>query len=1636
MYMTSLVLSLLVLHACIPADTARSSSSDVTSGDNSSNTNGEFNDVTLSNLIFLKQGSQVTSEILTINDTNDGNFAIQGERIHQYITTNINDEFCLALTFPADNHVYFSYAIKQSFFNFSTGSQEYVWLIKPLDQATNATKCAATSLETQVVSDYGLVAPTFSYTASLACPNCNSRLSSTIKVYKANGETINDFYFQNQKILITSSSGGSDPGTTLSCGNGVTCPSGQCCDSFQCVSNGQVKPAVDQSAPLYLATLQNILDGLDTYANHQEYFFVCSTGSGGTGSTTNQNHEAQVFLQTLGEYVACTTPGIDEQGICTIRYKNAKALINPDNLPTPPSPGYSFSSRIDDLNFSGVNSNIPVSNNSIVKIIYGGQTLYSQEDSIALSPASGTINSTNDNMTSAQSVLIKAPLPVDALDDTLIIKYKTDISCKKQSNSFTSCTKHYNIGQTSSPARPSDFVIGTTPILLPNYANVTTFQSVVTVRVDHNIVASGPNTWQWDSGNPYRINFIQALYSGQKIEITYFVDPSLVNNVGLSSSIAQNTINDYCNPGSSATASLVPIYENQNGGQVIVGYNCEYSQDNGIPAEQVVQMSTQSIPHNYYDEFGVKKQETEIATSADQELEKFEYIGSNYLRPNNQDQYIGFNEIYGNFKTSGGEAIPAKEVTVKSGKIYTITVQEGSYSPCPSCGNDYYSNLVKLFPQNFTYRGGGLKPDLHIASHQVASTSIRSDDFKFGRACFVPATMIPWSHRQQASVTEQRRQRLQTQHFLFANGYQRDWYGFDYGSLIGSFDGVTWFSIGNQRKITAKTGTLYLAINGYFADVASANTMKVRVSEVISTIGSDVPETDIETDGAQCQKAHICQTDNDCLTQLGYDYACASVNELYTPWPVFDSLGREKIGSQNIRLTTLIGGTNGSNKRCVFRGAGSLCSINNMFPGSTSPYSSNLSSLHTCSTNSHCSSVSSSEFNDRIARYARPVLAQNSSLDIPTDSDLFGLGARILGRPYDYRGSKPVPANIASQLFLNNIGGICTPGRKSQTSGSADYLSQHSQTPALTEHSIMRNTGVTPNFVNGINQNYLSSCPTTDSLGNYVHSQPLMLNNPLVLKNAIRQNIASNLLQHSDFDDLNLFSDDNYLAPLTEKGMMKNICLRAPGASCFTDLECAPDKTMASKIKNGERLNLNEAEYSYWSEELVCGQKEIPKDIFSIINPDYVLNENKCCREVGKEITIFSNDFISPSYTNDKIAGIDLNLQENSRYTRLQTIYDRISTATDYKGLVKPAIDPAISDQMPISGILKSYNDFHAIASRTCCGQGWVRNFHEDNGGGHKWGANKAQTIDKAILKYLSWYEVVSGAPSCTSGPCGTPFECTPDNVNNADCSIANLSSEQEKNFLNYFARLELIGIPQIPIRHITPLVEESGLKPATPTNLSNIVYLPETIAAGAIPEFENDGADPIKPVFSASSESNNFDPDKIKPIFAEKDFTCCQSNGTQVSDENTCCSGTALNVGNSASVKVCCLPDYTNVSVYLNRYVSSEGAGYSDGYLNQETGYLDDPAMALQQAATMCCSKSAGFGIAVSPLAVPGAPLAPGTGTRRFLYKNNEVAPPGTSVDFDVNTEYDKGRRWNNQIYCLPSSGGGSGGGTVGSGT
>jgi len=306
------------------------------------------------------------------------------------------------------------------------------------------------------------------------------------------------------------------------------------------------------------------------------------------------------------------------------------------------------------------------------------------------------------------------------------------------------------------------------------------------------------------------------------------------------------------------------------------------------------------------------------------------------------------------------QARPPLVLTVEKNKTYDIFVGRGSFSSCPNCGFDYLNSFAFLYPNISSENqfGGGLIPWGEGADPK--QSPYRKDDFLYGRACFVPATMIPWTHSANTDLNTQRQTRLQRQYDLYAAGYQRDWYGFDYGSVIGSFDGSAWFSVGSKRRIKATGSRLFLAINAPLSDLTQEGSFPVELIEVTSsTPNNNIPEKDFSSDGAQCQNYHVCATDQDCVTQLGWEYTCASIGNLETPWPEFSSSGLELTNvTRTLRLKDLTNSFQGSLRRCVYRGQGAPCAtdfnntmVTNRYNGTTEKRT------YACAPAYHCANI-------------------------------------------------------------------------------------------------------------------------------------------------------------------------------------------------------------------------------------------------------------------------------------------------------------------------------------------------------------------------------------------------------------------------------------------------------------------------------------------------------------------------------------------------------------------------------------------------------------------------------------------------------------------------------------------------------
>ncbi len=1629
----SLTLSvLLFLYSCMPTSTRPTLEESSTQGP-STTTATTYNEPTYPiEGIFVQEGVTRTSSVFSLPLNFNDSFLVRGKALSQYLRKLPNTtKLCLVgkynFTVGSDKFLVMS-AKSKSFTDLINKTTEFYLQVEPGNDSSNQNDCLIYNLTNSLFQN--ATNPSAYFSLTQLCTNCSSAVTSTgLRLYFVNGEEVPTVTV-NSLILNISGSTATNGNT---CSESTVCKARgfDCCLDGQCVTDGAIKPG-SLTSPEFLAAQEDVSSNPNRFVLYPQFYFVCanrpdSNPNNGTTSTNDPLYESYIRLLELNQLYACINKVDGEFSHCTIKFNQAN-----QNMPGDFS--LSSSGFKDDINFSTVNPNLSSGDylNNIVKIIYAGQTVYEQGKT-PLSNGTFTSGTANDDLTSGQSVNLNLPLPANAKDANLYITYKIDGTCEKLSTTLAKCSKTYV--HESSETTSTTWHDSSKFFALPPYADTTSTANLI-VKISGVVIPEDTTTWS-KSQNPNGISFINSypIYQNQVVEITYYVK-SNVSDLTKLKSAAQAQVNSVCSCSSGSKCNLKPLVDPNTGS--ITNYECTYpnSVNTEPPANQTVYVSNKNIAHRYFDANGVNYDE-DFGSALDQELTPFGYTNNDVFKPTNLNQYTGFNEIYGSFaKTGTYVAKPAKLVRVKKDKFYDIIVNSGAFSSCTTCGSDYYTSLQKIFPQNFSGKGGGYAPDIYENRRENNTSLYRSDDLLFGRACFVPATMIPWTHSNLGTPKDQRRARLGAQHFLFANGYNRDWYGFDYGSMIGSFDGVTWFSIGSTRRIKATTGKLFLAVNAYLGDLNIDNSFNVTVSES-SAFSSDIPDHDTETDGAQCQKSHFCANDNDCFTQLGFEYTCQNVASLSSKWPLFDVNASEIVGSNVRTLLSLVGGANGQTKRCVYRGKGAPCLKDLTQAGSTTltHFNSSTTVGHLmCSNNTTCVPLSTtSRFNDRISRFATTPLAQNLAQVPASLSDTVGLGARIILRPFDYHGTASVPSAAQSALIQNNVSAICIPGR--DVANSLGTFDSHSRHPGNRVEASDKLFGVGATSSSFNSTKNLLYCPTTDSAGFNMQQFDLLNSDSNLNTFSIVQNMSSNLLNLSPLTSLNIYSSTSG-SQITSIGYQRNSCLRAPGASCFSDMECAPSSFIASKARSANLVSiLNLAEAKFWEEELVCGNPDFKTIATGVFNTQFNPKKNKCCREFGKTLSVYTQtptstyQWCDDTTASIKVAGYNQNINSSSRYSRVHTVYDKMTcdrvSITPTKTFALSMVAPTATDRM--KQILEQYKTLDTLNQRTCCTNHWVRSFSTDNGGGHAFSASKMQNIDKAMFKHISWRP--DNTTTISPDP-DSAFECGPLDYNNSSCEIKGLTPTEEELYLTWAGSLELIGIPQVAIKtndQIHQIVDDSQQDNSTsqlPLKDSNGIAIMTPVSTSG-EDFQDTSS---KKYYSAASYTKmNMPNNSLKKIFSEDEFNCCIPSGQQVPDGTTnsqCCTGQAFTQNN---IRRCCLADFTDVTLYLNRYVSSEGRGLPDTAYDKQTGYIKDAGQVQLMAAqkNLCCSGMAMTGVAISNLNIPltgGNFLPPDTSTttKRFNYRTDEVDNNGPTGS--VGTIFDYGVRWNNHVYCVPS--------------
>lgn len=838
--------------------------------------------------------------------------------------------------------------------------------------------------------------------------------------------------------------------------------------------------------------------------------------------------------------------------------------------------------------------------------------------------------------------------------------------------------------------------------------------------------------------------------------------------------------------------------------------------DNGpLPFEdRDVIVNARTTPHRFFndsnEEYTLEEPLPDGASTL-QEGTEFTYLDDERLFPVNGS--FNMNSILGSIDVNLTKARPAKVIDVEFDQVYMLAAIDGFYTPCPNCSKDTWFSNFTAFPS--TTQGHGVRASGYTTSRNEFGTNsslANYEDLIFGRACWVPPTMIPFSHSaiDGNNAQDQRLNRLQTQAALYVNGYQRDWFGFNKGALIGSFDGVSWFAIGKSRVARATSDKLYLAINAPFADLSNPNDLTVHVAEYdfISTAAkydykdtAEINDVD-QNDGGLCQKYHQCDTDTDCITQLGWEYSCVNVTQSQTKWPKFEPLGSLEVNDDE-RVGNIIEFLNQgelppdtpSSKRCVYRGAGAPCRID--YDNITNV---NLRRSLACAPNFYCASITSNVFNNEVARFGNSIDAI-----LEAKNHLIGRDANQLGRPKDYIGaSNALPTAVISTLQENfremdstiaNQEGLCVPGKllpeyngRSSTDNIDQIAQQKESDPNGRTDYISQISGCNSTIYN---IDRYASCPIIGEDGNYMHTtndyidgtiDVLLTDLGLEFELGIRQgtqfyslqqnvcgleNIDSStavgpgaleetLRDNSAFELIygrDLASDDTQIEPI----LAQNACFRRAGAVCHTDLDCAPGKKHFEIIDviNPDIFG-NDAERKYWEEYLVCGQRD-KEPIIDVEDPstfeafnEWDMSNNRCCREVGNDITIYSEDIPnvdeSQGLRTDYYGGV--NPENPNRYSRFMVASPLMSTAGlnsddahEASVLIRPngntEHNTATGELLNAINITndKQWVPISEAAGRTCCGGGWVRKFAD---GSNDWTQNRLN-LDVSEFKCLNY---------------------------------------------------------------------------------------------------------------------------------------------------------------------------------------------------------------------------------------------------------------------------------------------------------
>ena len=791
-------------------------------------------------------------------------------------------------------------------------------------------------------------------------------------------------------------------------------------------------------------------------------------------------------------------------------------------------------------------------------------------------------------------------------------------------------------------------------------------------------------------------------------------------------------------------------------------------------------LSSRSVPHRFYH----KDNGSAVDDIYDLFINKGEFFPEgdafSYLDPVQKIEpdngKFNMNSILGQMKVDLTKTSPAKAVSVEYDQDYIIMATGGQHSPCSECSQDSWFSSFSAHPSST--KGRGLQAVGETTRRDIFESNITEGNYEdtlFGRACWIPPTMIPFTHQPLRDNITQRMRRLSAQAALYINGYQRDWYGFNKGALIGSFDGVQWFAIGTGRRITATSDKLYLAMNAPFGDLTI--NQHINVSITIDLGGNEVSDVDFnpelsledsqQNQGATCQYYHLCDTDIDCVTQLGWEYMCANISHYKTSLPRFNSRAEENgnTGIPKASFLDVIFGDdvslNRKTKRCIYRGSGAVCARDlTIYP------TDNEKKLFACAPNFYCADLFASSYNTELVR--EPNGIQNF---------LYGQESNVLGRPLHYIDAQGfltneiidnLQYNASSEVYqvdkdFETKVGICRPG-KDVTPSAFSWIKQQTRKDYLERTDYINQiSSCDSQSYETLRHSRVQSCPTFildeghEDFGNYTHFQepnPFSATGPFHIQSYREQNMCGNEASTGNNNPF-AFIESNPLDTLSSiltPTLVKDACFKRAGSPCFTNLDCLPNRLHIQESLNFDHTSVGGslAEYEYWSQELVCSQDKL--------NSEFKFNKNRCCREIGRDFTMYTRienttnnlmDYLGlenggveqnpqveifPSETASNRAGYrGADSGEYSRYTIIDMLK---STQSSYVDIGTEPRSPLIHLDNDLNTAGYQWRTFNETGAKTCCGGNWIRKFAD---GTHNWTDFKKLNLNFETFQCLNY---------------------------------------------------------------------------------------------------------------------------------------------------------------------------------------------------------------------------------------------------------------------------------------------------------